>query len=152
MKKCSYCGAEYLDDATWCAIDNNPLDGSQNVETSSRSRTDQAVPDAVEEILTPPISELSGLDMGFSFVEGFSRPDWKMTSQFIRDRVPRDYWQEAWRYAVSLWLKALSEDLGGDSRVYQTSSFSCLSDLKPDTTKTLLDYAERIVGEVRQSL
>jgi hypothetical protein len=25
MKQCSYCGAEYPDDATICAIDENPL-------------------------------------------------------------------------------------------------------------------------------
>jgi hypothetical protein len=29
MKKCSYCGAEYPDDATVCAVDQTSLDGSR---------------------------------------------------------------------------------------------------------------------------
>jgi hypothetical protein len=29
MKRCSYCGAEYPDDAMVCATDNTPLEGAQ---------------------------------------------------------------------------------------------------------------------------
>ena len=34
MKKCPHCGKEYPDDATACAIDEHPLDGSEEIASS----------------------------------------------------------------------------------------------------------------------
>jgi len=105
-----------------------------------------------EEILAPPAEELAGLNMGFSIVEGFSRPDWKTVRQFVSAHVAKDDFSAAWKYIATLWLKTLAEDLGGESRVYQSYRFSCLSDLGPDTTKTLLNYAETVVQVIRNGL
>ena len=140
MKKCSYCGAEYSDDVVACTIDETPLD------------IPEGPADKIEEITTPPIDVLRKLDMGFSVVEGFSRPDWKAIQQFIKDNVAKDDLQETWRYITTTWLKELAGDLGGNSRVYQSHSFSCLSDLESDTTRKLLDYAEAVVGVIRSGL
>ena len=108
--------------------------------------------DAAEEILVPPIEELAGLDMGFSIVEGFSRPDWKAIRQFVSNHVAKDDLSAVWKYIATLWLNTLAADLGGDSRVYQSYRFSCLSDLGPDITKTLLDYAETAAQVIRDGL
>ncbi len=105
-----------------------------------------------EKILVPPTEELAGLDMGFSMVEGFSRPDWKAVRQFVSAHIAKDDLSAAWKYIATLWLKTLAEDLGGDSQVYQSHQFSCLSDLEPDATKTLLDYAESVVHLIRNGL
>ena len=37
MKKCSYCGAEYPDDAFGCAIDHTPLSSPEGVEAGSEN-------------------------------------------------------------------------------------------------------------------
>lgn len=104
------------------------------------------------EILIPPAEELAGLDMGYSIVEGFSRPDWKAVRQFVSSNIAKHDFSAAWNYIVTIWLKTLAEDLGGDSEVYQSYRFSCLSDLGSDTTRTLLDYAETVVDLIRSGL
>ena len=43
MKKCSYCGAEYSDDAVTCAIDLNPLDSSMPPPVTLSTTTDKPV-------------------------------------------------------------------------------------------------------------
>ncbi len=146
MKKCSYCGAEYSDDTSVCAIDETPLGGSPETQPEAPEAPDP------EEIVVPPIEGLAGLDMGFSIVEGFSRPDWKAVRQYLKVHVAKEDLRAAWNYIPTIWLKTLAEDLGGGSRVYQSPSFSCLSDLDPETTKTLLDYAETVVRVIRNSL
>lgn len=99
-----------------------------------------------------PLEELSGLDMGFSVVQGFSRPDWKVIRQFIHDHVAKDYLSDAWKYAASTWLKELARDLGGSSHIFESYNFFCLSDLEPAVAKTLLDYAETVVSVIRDGL
>ena len=142
MKKCSYCGAEYSDDAIVCATDKTPLARAPDLPESDDS----------EEIIVPPVEELAGLDMGFSIAEGFSRPDWKTIRQFVSNQIAKDDLSAAWNYIATIWLTTLAEDLGGESRVYQTRRFTCLSDLGPEITKTLLEYAETVVQLIRNGL
>jgi uncharacterized RDD family membrane protein YckC len=42
MKKCPYCGKEYPDDATICAIDEYALDGTLDVTTSFKDKSPSA--------------------------------------------------------------------------------------------------------------
>src|ERR1700677_758035 len=100
----------------------------------------------------PPIEELSGLDMGFSVVEGFSRPDWKNIRQFVKEKIAKADWQDAWKYIAGTWLEELAGDLGGNAQTYESPHFFCLSDLEPDITRTLLDYAETVVNVIRDGL
>jgi hypothetical protein len=109
-------------------------------------------PEEINEDQVAPLEELSGLDMGFSVVEGFSRPDWKAISRFVHDHVAKDHWSEAWKYIGSTWLKELAGDLGGKSQIYESYSFFCLSDLEPEIARTLLDYAETVVSVIRNGL
>ena len=90
--------------------------------------------------------------MGFEVVEGFSRPNWKGISEFIKSHVPEDDLSATWNYIAAKWLGELSADLGGGSRVRRSHSFYCLSDLEAETTRTLLDYAEHVVETIRGCL
>ena len=105
-----------------------------------------------EKVLVPPTEELAGLDMGYSIVEGFSRPDWKAIHKFVSAHVSKYDLSAAWKYIATTWLNTLAEDLGGDSRVYQSYYFSCLSDLGPEVTESLLEYAETAVAAIRNGL
>jgi uncharacterized RDD family membrane protein YckC len=42
MKKCQYCGAEYSDDATFCAVDQQPLEVTQPEKTSDEDKSPSA--------------------------------------------------------------------------------------------------------------
>ena len=101
---------------------------------------------------TDPLCDLSGLDMAFEEVEGFSRPDWKLIHEFVRTHVPKDDLSTAWDYIVARWLEQLATDLGGVCHVRQSHNFYCFSDLDEETTRTLLAYAEFVVETIRASL
>ena len=47
MKKCSYCGAEYPDDAVMCAIDHTPFEGMETDSLAQQQvgKTDQHLQD-----------------------------------------------------------------------------------------------------------
>jgi len=113
--------------------------------------TVEAVPDENEPAVIP-LTDLSGLDLGFEEVEGFSRPDWKLINEFVKAHVPGDDLSAAWDYIAAQWLEQLAADLGGGCQVRRSHSFYCLSDLEPATTRTLLDYAEFVVDTIRGSL
>lgn len=98
------------------------------------------------------VREFDGLDMGFEVVEGFSRPDWKRVRSYIKNRVPPEDRKIAWNHAARSWLQEMAGDLGGGSRIYETSGFFCLSDLDPDVTERLLEYAETALDYVRGCL
>jgi len=80
--------------------------------------------------------------MGFDFVEGFSRPDWKHIQSFVVGKVPKEERLSAWNVIAEAWLRQLAHDLGGDARIHESERFFCLSDLDPDAAHALLTYAE----------
>lgn len=53
MKKCSYCGAEYPDDAKMCAVDHTPFEPAAD----SKSGTEKPDEPKEPEYRFPPISE-----------------------------------------------------------------------------------------------
>jgi len=58
MKRCSYCGARYSDDATLCAIDHRPLESSNPAPAPAKAEHDvlkKAQPDQIPEAENIPI-------------------------------------------------------------------------------------------------
>jgi tetratricopeptide (TPR) repeat protein len=99
---------------------------------------------------SPP--DLSGLDLDFSFVEGFSRPNWDAIGEFVKKTFSRDDCPEAWSAIANQWLAQLAKDLGGASAVYHSDHFLCMSDLEPELTRALLNHAERALETIRDAL
>ena len=98
------------------------------------------------------MSDLSGLEMGFEVVEGYSRPNWKLIYEFVKNHVPQDDLSATWDYISAKWLEELSADLGGDSRICRSHNFYCLSDLDEEATRAILNYAEHVVETIRGCL
>ena len=102
--------------------------------------------------LTPAVRDLSELDMGYEEVEGFSRPNWKLICDFVKNNVAKDDLSAAWDCIVAKWMRQLVLDLGGEAQVRRSQSFYCLSDMDAETTNHLLAYAETVEGSIRTSL
>jgi hypothetical protein len=101
--------------------------------------------------------DFSVFDMGFSFEEGFSRPDWKLVRQSIRSNFREEQWPQAWREAGIKWLAQLREDLGGSYRQYESRNFLLLCAASATKSEALLRLAEdtidslfAIVGPINQ--
>lgn len=129
-------------------------------EASSLKR---AVPDPVVEtgkttefkvlsLAQPEIPELQELDLGYEVVEGFSRPDWKAVARFIQQRIKPEDLSSAWDFAAQKWLEQLAKDLGGAARLHGSAHVLCVSDLDEAPTRTLLIYAESVLGVIRTYL
>lgn len=88
------------------------------------------------------------IDMGFDFVEGFSRPDWKAVRQSIQKSFPEEAWPQAWREAGLKWVTQLRDDLGGDYRDYESWNFFLLSAQAEETSRALLRTAENTVDSL----
>jgi hypothetical protein len=142
LKPCAYCGHQNDDDVKECRHCGTNFPAPAIIDASPN----------VNEPAVAPLTDLHGLDMGFEEVEGFSRPNWKLVYEFVKTHVPRDDLSAAWDYIVAQWLEQLAADLGGGCHVRRSHSFYCLSDLEPETTNTLLAYAERVVDTIRSSL
>lgn len=146
MKTCSYCGAQYSDEAVVCTFDDTPLAATDAPEGQPRA----AEPEDVQ--VPPPKTDLSGLDMGFEVVAGFSRPDWKGIAEFVADHVPEDDQSAAWNWIAAQWLNRLVEDLGGEARFQRSANFFCVSDLDAEETRAVLANAESALKRLRSAL
>ena len=100
----------------------------------------------------PMLRELSELDMAYEEAAGFSRPNWKQISEFVKNNVAKDDLSAAWDCIVAKWMRQLVVDLGGDAQVRRSPSFYCLSDLDLETTGKLLAYAETVESSIRAGL
>lgn len=90
--------------------------------------------------------------MGFTVIDGFSRPDWQTIYKFINQHVVKVDLPATWDFIVSKWLTELASDLGGNYRVWRTHVFYILSDLDFETTQILAVYAELAVQKIRSYL
>ena len=97
MKKCDYCGRENEQLPAvlpHCGQCNQAFKEVLKVKEAPLPERSSGVSEAhVSNMLSAgyfkgwePL-DLAGFDMGFSFEEGFSRPDWKLISQQDRDRI-----------------------------------------------------------------
>ena len=89
--------------------------------------------------------DLTPIDMGYSVVEGFSHPDWKVVRLGIRKSFPKELWPQAWREVGIRWLVQLQEDLGGSYQQYESWNFLLLSAETKEDSEAMLEIAENAV-------
>lgn len=101
----------------------------------------------------PKLIDLSQVEGAFSFEEGFSRPDWRLISKTIKQRVEESFdLDAAWNEAARQWVMQLRSDLGGDYRVEESGRFILLTALSREISGQILAFAERIRDEIRERL
>ena len=101
----------------------------------------------------PELIDLSQVNGAFSFEEGYSRPDWQVISQAIRERITGTLdLNTAWTEAARQWVMQLQSDLGGDYQVKDSPQFILLTALDADLSGEILDFAERTLDQIRAGL
>jgi hypothetical protein len=146
MKGCSWCGHENEDGQGRCSSCGTvlPVDEGQAIVSAW-------TPDPPDAEVAVAMSEL---DWEFEMVAGFSRPDWKQVSRYVRSHFSPEELSEAWRFIGQKWLEELARNLGGEARIYKSPQFNflCLSDIHPVTIPPLLEHAEACLALIRSIL
>src|SRR5438128_769346 len=124
MKKCTWCGKEYPDTAQRCLIDAEPLIGGEPPPPPLEKPNEPPEPVSHTELI-----DLEQIQGAFEFREGFSRPDWKVIAETIKQTVPPENHPEAWTDAALQWVEQLRSNLGGEYRVRRSEEFILLSTL-----------------------
>ena len=139
MKKCPYCGKGNADSQQCCDGCGTELD------EEARSQGSEIVDAEHGEGFLPELqpADVSSIDMGFSIVEGFSRPDWKLIRQGIKESIPQDEWPQAWRAIARTWVAQLREDLGGSYHCEESERFLLLTAQSAKNDRDLLTMAEQ---------
>ena len=136
MPKCPWCSKEYPDGQKFCPTDHSAL-GSPEAPSEPDSKWQ------------PELIDLSQVNGAFSFEEGYSRPDWKVISEAIQQRItgPDDL-NAAWTEAARQWVMQLQSDLGGDYRVKDSPQFILLTALDSKKSGEILVFAENTLDEI----
>jgi hypothetical protein len=140
MPSCPYCGKEYPDGQQFCPVDGKALAGTE-------------APPEPDSKWRPELIDLSQVDGAFSFEEGFSRPDWKVISQAIQQRVTGSAELDtAWTEAARQWVMHLQSDLGGEYQVKDSPQFILLTALDAKTSGEILAFVENTLDQIRERL
>lgn len=163
MKKCSYCGHQNADDREFCegcaepiVVEVSPAKSLPTIK-AQHSQAVESVPCA-SNMLSAGFFEdakpldLSLIDMGFSFDEGFSRPDWARIQQGIKNNFPEESWGQVWREVGIKWLNQLCDDLGGNYNWYESWNFFLLSAESKENSEEILELAENVIGSIQAIL
>src|SRR6266404_2797366 len=94
MKKCTWCGKEYADDAVRCAVDGQPLSGEEGL-SEGEPPSEQADP-----TWRPQFLNLLQVEGAFARIEGYLRPDWKKIREVIEKTVAAEDQGVAWTEAA----------------------------------------------------
>lgn len=127
MKRCSYCGKENGDDQHYCQGC-----GTELVTEEAPAAAEQLQPEPVAHMVpagSAPSDEpvdISPIEMGYSLVEGFSRPDWRDIATSIKEHFPEENRSQAWCEVARKWFTQLREDLGGNYYCYESQNFFLL--------------------------
>jgi hypothetical protein len=175
MKKCTWCGKDYPDEAELCEIDQQPLEGGEppQAEPPSPGGAKGIVPVEANPIVPvgrgfsgaprrltlieldstwrPEVLDLAQIQDAFVFAESYSRPDWKVIRQAI-ESVPPEKLAEAWVDAGIQWVQRVGADLGGQYRLRCSDEFILLSALDTATAEQLLIFAERTLERIYSTL
>jgi hypothetical protein len=145
MPSCPYCGKEYPDGQPFCPVDGYELTGTPgNILTET-----EGTPAKPDVIWQPKLIDLSQVEGAFSFEEGYSRPDWKVISQAIQQKViGSQELNAAWTEAARQWVMQLRSDLGGDYQVKDSPHFILLTALDSKISAEILSFAENTLDQI----
>jgi hypothetical protein len=147
MKKCTWCGKEYPDTAERCLIDAEPLIDGEPPPAPAEKSTEPEQPISPTQFL-----DLEQVPGAFDFREGFSRPNWKIIAEAIKQSVTSEDRAKAWTDATLQWVERLRSNLGGEYRVRRSAEFILLSMLDSDASSSLLIFAEKSLRHIYESL
>ncbi len=156
MKKCTWCGKEYPNDAVQCAIDGSALEGDEpSPGAFPPLATEPAHEPAAEKVglsFQPRVLDLENVPGAFVKAEGFFRPDWDKIRQAIAHNVPTENRDVAWTEAAIQWTERLRSDLGGKYRVRRSRRFILLAELDSSGADELLRFAEEMLDTIQAAL
>jgi hypothetical protein len=157
VKKCSYCGRACADDAQYCdgcgtefAIDKAPAEPLPKAPRPIAFAPVIAMPPALS--TDAELLDVSAIDMGFSIVEGFSRPDWPQLRKQIAERFVEADQPQVWLQIARQWITQLCEDLGGDYACYESDRFLLLSAETDEISQSFLETAEQALAQLWSKL
>ena len=158
MKKCTWCGKEYPNSAEQCEIDGQPLTGGTPPATQHAERADgtQKPFVSVRHPGTaaagagwhPTLIDLAQVEGAFAFREGYSRPDWQIIGEAIKQTVAPDKVSEGWTEAAIQWARQVGADSGEGYHTRLSSEFILLSALEPAAAAQLLAFAEGALDKI----
>jgi hypothetical protein len=96
----------------------------------------------------PQLLDLSQIEAAFAWVEGYSRPNWKLIREMIEQRVATENIADAWAEAVVQWADQLRTDLGGQYAVRSSPEFVLLSAQDTRVADDLLRFAELTLKQI----
>lgn len=146
MKKCTWCGKEYADDAQQCAVDGQPLAGGEPIAKPALEPAGPPEPWRAQFI---DLLEVNG---AFTRVEGYIRPDWKGIGEAIDAQVAPGDRGVAWTEAARKWAEQVQSDLGGEYQVRCSERFLLLSERDPEAADQLLRFAESSLDRIEDVL
>jgi hypothetical protein len=100
----------------------------------------------------PQWLDLENLPNAFTFQEGFSRPDWKLIADAVKEKVEKSELGRAFDEVALQWLTKLAGELGGDYHVMRSSSFALVSVVKEDEAAKILKASERVLERITDFL
>jgi hypothetical protein len=162
MKTCSYCGRASANEEYFCGGCGTELEAGEGKPVSRATKPAVSKAPVVGPRTSSLLSagffegaeplELSLIEMGFDFVDGFSRPDWKLVRHSIQNCFPEEKWPQAWREAGIKWVTQLRDDLGGNYRQYESWNFLLLSSESEENSQAMLRMAENTIDSVEAIL
>jgi hypothetical protein len=142
LNTCIYCGSSSQGGET-CSKCKNDISDSSPGEGPFQ---DEFLPCGFDS------SELDSIDLGFSFEEGFSRPDWKQVWLRVQHRFGKEEWHDVYQELARKWLLQLKEDIGGSYRIHESAHFYLLCAEANRPAKKLLRYAEDALEKIEAYL
>src|SRR5581483_5091063 len=154
MKACSYCGKPNADEQVFCTGCGTQFVTEETPEEApSQSRSTPKLSESSHSPIqdAEPL-DVSAIDMGFSMVEGFSRPNWSGIRKCIEELFPEANQPQAWLQIARQWLTQLCEDLGGNYFCYESDRFLLLSAETDEHSQAILQIAEQALTGLRERL
>src|SRR5690242_10336482 len=128
LKSCVYCGKVNDEERTTCVVCKNSL-------VPENPDGDAFLPSAC----TP---DVSSVELGCAYENGFAYPDWRAISRHVRKSYAEQDWQDVWHEISKRWMLELKGNLGGTYRCYESPNFLLLGAEGSGVGRKLLSSAE----------